>query len=162
MLSRREAEAPGDFFSVGPWSVANSLFVQPWQDPLLKDRLDQDGHHLLKYLESAEFPVLVFMPGAQAARLHPSPKPMTIGLGRVRASQANTGFKLNSEVGSNAVFPGNANLPIGIPCFLRIISPNGESLSQGRKRANREIGVPGAGAGSRSLCQTIFNFGFQV
>ena len=44
------------------------------------------------YLESPEFSVLVFMPGAQAARLHPSPKPMTIGLGRLRASHANTGF----------------------------------------------------------------------
>jgi hypothetical protein len=58
------------------------------------------GEKNSSFLESPEFSVLVFMPGAQAARLHPSPKPMTIGPGRVRASQANAGF--NCKTGRRA------------------------------------------------------------
>jgi hypothetical protein len=59
-------------------------------------------------------------------------------------------------------FPGTPISRLASPVFADNQVERGKSESQRRKRANREIGVPGAGAGSKNRSQTIFNFDSQV
>ena len=94
LISGRSGQSGQSWIGKDPPDRSDPLFgIFFWfhQKAMFQDR---------QSLENPEFSVLVFMPGAQAARLHSSPKPMTIGLGRVRASHANTGF--NCKTGRRA------------------------------------------------------------